>query len=91
MCLGDLGEVLEVSAPRALVRTGPRTVTVSLLTLDEPVRPGDWVVCHSGYALSRLTPEQAHEAQGIRAGLSAGTTARTTAGTTTGTTTKVET
>jgi hydrogenase expression/formation protein HypC len=68
MCLGDLGEVLEVDAPRAVVRAGERIVTVSLLTLDEPVCRGDWVLCHSGYALSRLTPEEAREAEAIRRG-----------------------
>ena len=69
MCLGDLGQVLEVRAgPTAVVRTELRTVSVSLLTLDEKVSPGDWVLCHSGCALSRLTPEQADEAAAIRAG-----------------------
>jgi hydrogenase expression/formation protein HypC len=80
MCLGDLGEVLEAGpGPTAVVRTGARTVTVSLLTLDEPVVPGDWVLCHSGFALSRLTPEEAGEAAAIREG---GTSERTV-GTTT--------
>lgn len=75
MCLGDLAEVLEVSAGQtAVVRTGARTVTVSLLTLDDPVGPGDWVVCHSGFALGRLTPQEAREAAAIRA---SGPTART--------------
>ena len=81
MCLGDLGQVLEVRAgPTAVVRTGLRTVTVSLLTLDEPVSPGDWVLCHSGFALSLLTREQADEAAAIRAsGASEPTTGTTTA------------
>jgi hydrogenase expression/formation protein HypC len=69
MCLGDLGQVLETGAGRtAVVRTAVRTVTVSLLVLDEPVAPGDWLVCHSGFALSRVGPEEAAEAAAIRAG-----------------------
>ena len=39
---------------------------MSLLTLDEPVTPGDWVLVHSGFALGRLTADEAHEADQIR-------------------------
>jgi hydrogenase expression/formation protein HypC len=68
MCLGELAEVLQVMrGSAALVRSEARTVTVSLVTLDEAVAPGDWVVCHSGFALSRLTPEEARDAATIRA------------------------
>jgi hydrogenase expression/formation protein HypC len=68
MCLGELAEVLQlVGGSAALVRSEARTVTVSLLTLDDEVATGDWVVCHSGFALSRLTPEEAREAAAIRA------------------------
>jgi hydrogenase expression/formation protein HypC len=68
MCLGELAEVLQLVGPSAaLVRSEARTVTVSLLTLDDAVAPGDWVVCHSGFALSRLTPDEAHDAAAIRA------------------------
>lgn len=68
MCLGELAEVLELAAgPTALVRSSGRVVTVSLLTLDEPVAPGDWVVCHCGFALRRLTPEEAGDAAAARA------------------------
>ena len=68
MCLGELAEVLELAAgPTAVVRSSGRVVTVSLLTLDEPVAPGDWVLCHSGFALRRLTPEEAGDAAAVRA------------------------
>jgi hydrogenase expression/formation protein HypC len=68
MCLGELGEVVELTpGPVAVVRCQGRTATVSLLTLDEPVAPGDWVLCHSGFALSRVTAEEASEAAAIRA------------------------
>lgn len=69
MCLGDLAQVLEVRAgPTAVVRTELRTVSVSLLTLDEALSPGDWVVCYSGFALRRLTSEQADAAAAVRTG-----------------------
>lgn len=68
MCLGELGEVVELTPDRtALVRCDGRSATVSLLTLDEAVAPGDWVLCHSGFALSRVTAEEAGEAAAIRA------------------------
>jgi hydrogenase maturation factor len=52
------------------VRSQQRTATVSLLTLDaadRAVAPGDWVLCHSGFALARVSPDAAADAAGIRA------------------------
>ena len=66
MCLGELAEVIEVGTENALVSGGGRTRTVSLLTLTDPVTPGDWVVIHSGFALARLTAEEAREAIALR-------------------------
>lgn len=69
MCLGELAEVLRLRGPaQAEVRVGPRTVTVSLLTLDGPVHEGDRLLVHSGYALARLTEDEAAEAERIRRG-----------------------
>ena len=81
MCLGDLGQVVELEPGQsALVRSAGRTTRVSLLTLEDPVAIGDWVVCHSGFALSRITPEAALEAAALRA---AGPAGRSTNATTT--------
>lgn len=67
MCLGELAEVIRVLEDgTAEVRGGGRTRSVSLLTLEERVGPGDWVVVHAGFALSRLTAAEAHEAALIR-------------------------
>jgi hydrogenase expression/formation protein HypC len=67
VCLGELAEVLEAPESRtAVVRSTGRTSTVSLLTLDGAVVPGDWLLCHSGFALRRLTPEEAQEATALR-------------------------
>jgi hydrogenase expression/formation protein HypC len=67
MCLGELVRVLEVGPGQtATVRSRRRTATVSLLTLDECVAPGDWLVCHSGFALRRVTPQEAVDAAAIR-------------------------
>jgi hydrogenase assembly chaperone HypC/HupF len=66
MCLGELGRVLVVTAGSADVQVGDRVRTVSLLTLDDPVAAGDWVQIHSGFALARLTADEAREAEQIR-------------------------
>ena len=66
MCLGELAEVIEVGTVEALVAGGGRTRTVSLLTLTDPVLPGDWVVIHSGFALTRLTAGAPFEIERIR-------------------------
>lgn len=67
MCLGELGQVLDVGVGgTAHVRVGDRSRTVSLLTLDAPVAVDDWVLIHSGFALARLTADEAREAEQIR-------------------------
>lgn len=67
MCLGELAEVIAVTDQgTADVRVGERIRSVSLMTLEDPIAPGDWVVVHSGFALSRLTAAEAREAELIR-------------------------
>lgn len=67
MCLGDIARVVEVLDHRAAVaQVRDRLVTVSLLTLDEPVRAGDWLQVHSGLALARLTEDERRDAEQIR-------------------------
>jgi hydrogenase expression/formation protein HypC len=67
MCLGEVVQVVEVAADGGvLARAGTRTITVSLLTLDVPVAVGDWVLAHSGFALARLSPEEALDARTLR-------------------------
>jgi hydrogenase expression/formation protein HypC len=68
MCLGELAQVVDLIDDRTVrARVGDRLVTVSLLTLDGSVAPGDWLQVHSGYALARLTEEERREAARIRA------------------------
>ena len=67
MCLGEVAQVVQLGpGSSALVRSAQRTATVSLLTLAEVVVPGDWVVFHSGFALARVSAEEAAEATAIR-------------------------
>lgn len=68
MCLGQIGQVVGLDgAGRATVRSGAQELTVALLTLDEPAAVGDWLVVHSGFALQRLSAEEAEDALAIRA------------------------
>ncbi|MHB1489017.1 hydrogenase-2 operon protein HybG [mine drainage metagenome] len=67
MCLGEIAQIVTVGPGREAVARGTsRVLELSLITLDEPVRPGDWVVVHSGFALSRLEPDEAREALALR-------------------------
>jgi hydrogenase maturation factor len=66
VCLGEVGRVLGVDAGAAEVLVGSRIRRVSRLTLDDAVVVDDWVQIHSGFALARLTAEQAREAEQIR-------------------------
>jgi hydrogenase expression/formation protein HypC len=67
MCLGDLAQVTDVVDERTVrARVGERIVTVSLLTLDGPAAPGEWLQIHSGFALARLTDDERLEAERIR-------------------------
>ena len=67
MCLGEICEVTEIRAGgRALVRGEQREHEVLLMTVSEGVAPGDWLVCHSGFALDRISADEAREALSIR-------------------------
>ncbi len=63
MCLGLPGEVLNVMADEAsgldmaTVRFGPVTQTVCLSMVQ--AQPGDFVVCHAGFAITRLNEDAA--------------------------------
>ena len=75
MCLGEIAQVVQLGPDRtALVRAPHRDSRVALVTLDGPVGVGEWLVCHSGFALGRLSAEEARTASSIRATTPAATT-----------------
>lgn len=64
MCLAVPGRVLEiVDEARAIARVEVagvgRTVNTSLLRGDDEPRPGDYVLVHLGFALSRISEQEA--------------------------------
>jgi len=67
MCLGSPCHVVGPPADgRVLALDGERQVEVSLLTLDEPVHVGDWLLVHCGLALAHLTEGEALDALTLR-------------------------
>jgi hydrogenase expression/formation protein HypC len=66
MCLGIPGEVLEFlpehpDLARVDVSGVRRVINVGLLC-DEPLAPGDWVLIHVGFALSKIDEDEARAA-----------------------------
>jgi hydrogenase expression/formation protein HypC len=64
MCLGIPGRVVASSADSDLAQVDVvgviRDINVGLL--EEPLAPGDFILIHSGFALERMTPEEASNA-----------------------------
>jgi hydrogenase expression/formation protein HypC len=65
MCLGIPGQVIEMLENEHLARVDVagvgRIINVGLLE-DEPVGPGDWVLIHVGFAMSKIDEEEAEQA-----------------------------
>lgn len=60
MCVTLPYRVLDVpDADTAVVIRGGVTSTVSLLTADTAVAPGDWVLVHAGLVLARVSDDDA--------------------------------
>ena len=73
MCLGIPGEVVELYADRADlamvdVSGVRRAINIGLLE-DETVQPGDWVLIHVGFALSKIDEEEAAAALAFLQGI----------------------
>lgn len=65
MCLAIPGKIIEISADNpesALVDvvTVRRRVDLGLLQDDRP-QPGDWVLIHVGFAMSKISEQDAHD------------------------------
>ncbi|KPK82613.1 MAG: hydrogenase assembly protein HypC [Gemmatimonas sp. SM23_52] len=61
MCLGVPGRVLEVEGLVATVDFWGLRRQVRLDVVDEPVRPGDYVLNHVGFAIRRIPAEEIQE------------------------------
>ena len=66
MCLGIPGEIVEILHDRvdlAMVDVSgvKRAINIGLLADDPPV-PGDWILIHVGFALSKIDEREAADA-----------------------------
>ncbi len=61
MCLAVPGKVVEVKGDRALVDFGGVRREVVVALLDEEVKPGSYVLVHTGYAIQVLDQKEAEE------------------------------
>jgi hydrogenase expression/formation protein HypC len=73
LCLGIPGEVIEFlpdqpDLARVDVSGVRRVINVGLLS-DEPLEPGDWVLIHVGFALSKIDEEEAASALAFLEGI----------------------
>jgi hydrogenase expression/formation protein HypC len=64
MCLGIPGQLVEFLAShehlaRVDVAGVTRIINIGLLE-DEPLAPGDWVLIHVGFAMSKIDEEEAN-------------------------------
>lgn len=64
MCLGIPGRIVSVEAGNDLARVEVAGVVreINLALLDGPWTAGDYILIHSGFALERMTAEQARDA-----------------------------
>jgi len=61
MCLAIPGEVLTVDEDLATVDVGGVEQEVRLDTLSEKVSEGDYLLVHTGFAIQKLSPDEAEE------------------------------
>jgi hydrogenase expression/formation protein HypC len=64
VCLAIPGQIVEIAQKEPLARVNvggvTRNVNVGLLD-DGAVAPGDWILIHVGFALSKIDEGQAHD------------------------------
>ena len=73
MCLGIPGEIIEVHTDRPDLATVDvsgvrRAINIGLLE-GEDIRPGDWILIHVGFALSKIDEEEAASAMAFLEGI----------------------
>ena len=63
MCLAIPGQIVELlpGAQLAVVDVSKVRRTINIALLDPPAAPGEWVLIHVGFAMSRISAEHADE------------------------------
>lgn len=75
MCLGIPGQIVEIvdetlEIARVDVSGVKRNVSIALL-VSEGIKPGDWVLIHVGFAMSKIDEREAQETLQILKGMDA--------------------
>ncbi|HZZ97244.1 MAG TPA: HypC/HybG/HupF family hydrogenase formation chaperone [Jatrophihabitantaceae bacterium] len=67
MCLGIPGRLVEIEDGNDLAQVDVAGVVreINLALLDGPWVPGDYILIHSGFALERMTAEEARDALNV--------------------------
>jgi hydrogenase expression/formation protein HypC len=60
MCLGVPAKVMERNGDAAVVELGGVRREISLMLLDD-VSVGEWVIVHAGFAIGKLSEEEAEQ------------------------------
>lgn len=73
MCLGIPGEIVEISADnphlaKVEVSGVRRMINIGLLE-DDPPEPGEWILIHVGFALSKIDEHEAKAAMDFLQGI----------------------
>ncbi|MEO8888510.1 MAG: HypC/HybG/HupF family hydrogenase formation chaperone [Jatrophihabitantaceae bacterium] len=67
MCLGIPGRIVEIleGGQAALVDVAGVVREINLGIMDGPLEPGEHILIHSGFALERMTAQEAADALGV--------------------------
>ena len=73
MCLGIPGEIVEINhdqpdLAKVDVSGVKRLINIGLLS-DDPPKPGEWVLIHVGFALSKIDEDEAAAAMSFLEGI----------------------
>jgi hydrogenase expression/formation protein HypC len=70
MCLGLAGQVVGPTDEPDLIDVEVAGVVrpINVALLDVALHPGEWILIHSGFALERMTLEEAHDAMAVLGG-----------------------
>lgn len=64
MCLAIPSKILEINGTRARVDLEGNVLEADISLIEEP-EAGDWVLVHAGFAIEKLTSEEAEETLGL--------------------------
>ena len=60
MCLGVPAKILETNEGAAVVELGGVRLEISVMLIDD-ISVGEWVIVHAGFAIEKLSEEEAEQ------------------------------